>query len=137
MIYVDTSLIISYVDEKDPQHNVAEKLVQDIRGEKLVVSSLVLTELASVYSRAGLEKPLQLAMYSVELIGAELVEIDFNETLKQSFRLAPTLRLKTLDLLHVATCHLIKAEKLATLDREIASISETLSKLLGMKVLIA
>ncbi|MEM1941051.1 MAG: PIN domain-containing protein [Candidatus Caldarchaeum sp.] len=135
MIYVDTSLIISYVDERDPQHTVAEKLVQDIKKEKLVVSSLVLTELASVYSRAGLEKPLQLAIYSAELIGAERVKIDFNEALKQSFRLAPSLRLKTLDLLHVASCHLIKAEKLATLDKDIASISETLSKLLEIKVL--
>ncbi|GBC68582.1 tRNA(fMet)-specific endonuclease VapC [archaeon HR01] len=135
MIYVDTSLIISYADERDPQHAVAEKLIQDIKTEKLVVTSLVLTELESVYSRAGLEKPLQLAMYSAELIGAERVEIDFNEALKQSFRLAPSIRLKTLHLLHVATCHLIKAEKIATLDREIASISETLSKLLGIKIL--
>lgn len=123
------------MDERDPQHTVAEKLVQDIKKEKLVVSSLVLTELASVYSRAGLEKPLQLAIYSAELIGAERVKIDFNEALKQSFRLAPSLRLKTLDLLHVASCHLIKAEKLATLDKDIASISETLSKLLEIKVL--
>jgi hypothetical protein len=45
---------------------------------------LTLVELASVYSRAGLEEPLPLVMYSVRSVGAEVVEVDFSEVLKGS-----------------------------------------------------
>ena len=94
MIYLDTSLIISYVDEEDPRHADAEELIESVGLEKRVISPLVLVELASVYSRANLENPLQLAFYSVELIEAEEIDIDFNQVLKQSLRLAPKLRLR-------------------------------------------
>jgi len=135
LIYLDTSLIISYIDEKDPRHADAEKFIESVGPEKRVISPLVLVELASVYSRANLENPLQLAFYSVELIKAEEIDIDFNEVLKQSIRLAPKLRLRTLNLLHIAACHVTKVEKFATLDKEIASKSEIISNLLGIKVL--
>ena len=135
MIYLDTSLIISYVDEKDPRHADAEELIKSIGPEKRIISSLVLVELASVYSRANLENPLQLAFYSVELIKAKEIDTDFNEVLKRSLTLAPKLKLRTLNLLHIAACHTTKAKKFATLDKEIASKSETISNLLGIKVL--
>ena len=66
---------------------------------------------------------------------AELTDIDFNEVLKQSLILAPKLKLRTLDLLHVVACHVAKVEKFATLDKEITSKSEAISNLLGIKVL--
>ena len=96
MIYLDTSLIISYVDEEDPRHADAEELIESVGPGKRVISPLVLVEFASVYSRANLEKPLRLAFYSVELIEAEEMDIDFDEVLKQSLRLAPKPRLRTL-----------------------------------------
>ena len=65
MIYLDTSLIISYVDEEDPRHADAEELIESVGLEKRVISPLVLVELASVYSRASLENPLQPAFYSI------------------------------------------------------------------------
>ncbi|RLE90825.1 MAG: VapC toxin family PIN domain ribonuclease [Thermoprotei archaeon] len=135
MIYLDTSLIISYVDEEDPHHANAEEFVESLGSEKRVISPLVLVELASVYSRASLENPLQLAFYSVELVRAELMDIDFNEVLKQSLMLAPKLKLRTLDLLHIVACHVAKVEKFATLDKEITSKSEAISNLLRIKVL--
>jgi len=135
LIYLDTSLIISYVDEEDPHHANAEEFVESLGSEKRVISPLVLVELASVYSRASLENPLQLAFYSVELVRAELMDIDFNEVLKQSLMLAPKLKLRTLDLLHIVACHVAKVEKFATLDKEITSKSEAISNLLRIKVL--
>jgi len=135
LIYLDTSLIISYVDEKDPYHANAEEFVESLGSEKRVISPLVLVELASVYSRASLENPLQLAFYSVELMRAEQTDIDFNEVFKQSLILAPKLKLRTLDLLHIVACHVAKVEKFATLDKEITSKSEAISNLLGIKVL--
>jgi len=135
LIYLDTSIIVSYVDEEDPRHADAEELIESIGPEKRVISPLVLVELASVYSRANLENPLQLAFYSVELIEAEEMDIDFNEVLKQSLRLAPKLRLRTLDLLHIVACYITKVKKFATLDKEIASKSEVILNLLGIRIL--
>ena len=135
MIYVDTSLIISYMDLKDPNHRRAEKIIDNISSEKKVASMLVLVELASVYSRAGLEKPLELALYSLELIGAEVAEVDYNEALKRAFKMAPALNMRTLDLLHIMVCSLIKADKFATLDQEIIRKSNVILEALGIKVL--
>jgi len=135
LIYLDTSLIISYVDEKDPRHADAEELIKSLGSEKRIISSLVLVELASVYSRANLENPLQLAFYSVELIKAQQTNIEFNQVLKRSLTLAPQLKLRTLNLLHIAACHTTKAEKFATLDKEIAFKSEIISNLIGIKIL--
>ena len=134
MIYVDTSLIISYMDLKDPNHREAERIIDDISSEKKVASMLVLVELASVYSRAGLEKPLELALYSLELIGAEVAEVDYNEALKRAFKMTPTLNMRTLDLLHIIVCSLIKADKFATLDQEIIRKSNIISEALGIRV---
>ncbi|MEM3984336.1 MAG: hypothetical protein QW630_07445 [Sulfolobales archaeon] len=49
------NLIVSYIDEADPNH------------EKAV-------ELVSVFSRAGLEEPVALALYSVRSIKADMVQ---------------------------------------------------------------
>ncbi|MCR6624085.1 MAG: hypothetical protein NDF58_05920 [archaeon YNP-LCB-024-027] len=70
-------LLLSYIDEADPNHGKALKLMGDLSGDR-VVSRLTLGELVSVYSRAGLEKPLLLAMYSLKRIKAKIVEVDFN-----------------------------------------------------------
>ncbi len=53
MIYIDTGIIVSYMDEADANHSRAVRLIQSLWGEKLVTSRLALLELASVYSRAG------------------------------------------------------------------------------------
>ena len=122
------------MDLKDPNHDKAERIMSDISSEKKVVSTLVLVELASVYSRARLEKPLELALYSLELIGAEVAEVDYDEALRRAFKMAPILNMKTLDLLHIIVCSLIKADKFATLDQEIISKSNIVLEALGIKV---
>ncbi|MCC6056842.1 MAG: PIN domain-containing protein [Desulfurococcaceae archaeon] len=60
-IYIDTNVTISFVDEADPNHGKALKLVNKLSRDR-VASMLTLVELTSVYSRAGLEKPLALAV---------------------------------------------------------------------------
>lgn len=134
MIYVDTSLVISYVDSKDPNHAKAERIVSSINSERKVVSILVLVELASVYSRAGLEKPLELALYSLELISAEVFEIDYNEVLRKAFIITPAFKMRTLDLLHIIACSSIKANKFVTLDQEIISKANIILETLGIKI---
>ena len=94
-IYLDTCVIVSFIDEADANHTRAIRLVERLREER-IVSRLTLLELASVYSRAGLEEPLPLTVYSVRAVGARLVNLDFNEVLREAFAKALLLRFRTL-----------------------------------------
>ena len=134
MIYIDTNIIVSYMDEADANHSRAVKLIQSLRGEKLVTSRLALVELASVYSRAGLEDPLALALYSIEESGVELAEIDFNDALSQAFRLSAELRLRTLDLLHIMASKLLGAKYFATFNKDVISKKDLVARI-GIRVI--
>jgi len=46
-----------------------------------VVPRLTLAELASIYLQAGLENPLALALYSIEVVNAGIADADFNNVL--------------------------------------------------------
>ncbi|MDK6028896.1 type II toxin-antitoxin system VapC family toxin [Ignisphaera sp. 4213-co] len=133
-IYIDTNVIISYVDEADPNHEKVVALVDNINGKR-VVSKLTLVELASVYSRAGLRDPLPLAIYSTRRVGAELVEIDFNDVLKESFTYAPILKLKTLDLLHIVACSKAMCSEFVTLDTDIIRKANEIRNVLNINVI--
>jgi predicted nucleic acid-binding protein len=102
LIYIDTNAIISYVDELDSNHGKARMLVESLGGDR-IVSRLTLVELVSVNSRAGLEEPVPLAVYSVDSVKARMFDVNFNYVLEATVRKAHTLKLKTLDLPHVIT----------------------------------
>ena len=136
MIYLDTCVIVSFIDEADANHTRALRLVERL-GEERIVSRLTLLELASVYSRAGLEEPLPLTVYSVRAVGARLVNLDFNEVLREAFAKAPLLRFRTLDLLHLVACKAAGCEEFATLDAGIVGKSEVIRRELGVKVVTA
>lgn len=134
MIYLDTSVIVSYIDEVNPDHVRALKLVESL-GPDRVVSRLTLVELVSVYSRAGLEEPIPLAIYSIRSTGARVVEVDLDAVLREAVVKAPDLRLRTLDLLHVIACGVAGCKGFATPDLDIVRRSSTISKNLGIEVL--
>ncbi len=133
MIYIDTNVIISYMDELDPNHNKAVELIEKFRDKK-VVSKLTLLELASVYSRANLSEPLALAIYSVEKIEAEVIDVDLNEVVREAFKLALELKLKTLDLIHIAACKTAKAVAIITFDKDIISKADKIGEI-GIRVI--
>ena len=60
-------------------------------------------------------------------------QLDLESTLIKAFKLAPDLRLKTLDLLHIAACKSIGADFFATFDKDIVSKSKEMEKL-GIRV---
>jgi len=134
MIYIDTNVIVSYVDEKDPNHDKVVAMSMRLGKEK-AVSQLTLLELASIYARAEFEKPIPLAMYSIKRFDASIVETDLNIIIKESLRYVPTLRLKTLDLLHVATARVIGANSIVTLDRDIAKKADVIKDTIEIKVI--
>lgn len=133
MIYIDTNVIISYIDEADPNHAKAVELVDSISDDR-VVSKLTLVELISVFSRAGLEEPISLAFYSIKSIKANMIEVNFNEVLNKAILYAPILGLRTLDLLHMIASVLAKCRKFATFDIGITSKSDLIARTLGLEI---
>lgn len=132
MIYLDTSVIVSYVDEEDPNHGRAVELLGRLREDR-VASQLTLLELAAVYSRAGLPNPVSLAVYSLRVVGASLVDVDLNQVSRQALRYAPLLRLRTLDLLHVVAARMLGASAVASFDKEIAGRAGAIREALGLE----
>ncbi len=119
MIYLDTNILISAIDEKDPLHQRVLKLSDKYKNIQRVTSELTLVELASVYSRAGLKEPIIYAIATSKSLYVEIVEADFNKILKQAFEYSEKLRLKTLDLLHITIAIMINASYFATFDKDI------------------
>ncbi len=130
-MYVDTNVIIAFMDEADPNHERAVKL---LKGSSKVSSFLTLVELASVYSRAELNDPQALAIYSMKEAGVKVSEVGFREVLKEAFRVADKIKLKTLDLLHVASCLLMGEEEFLTFDGDILKKRKELEEL-GIEVI--
>ncbi|MEM0119786.1 MAG: PIN domain-containing protein [Thermofilaceae archaeon] len=132
---MDTSVIVAYIDEADANHAKAVDIARQLEDHVKVVSELVLVELASVFSRAGFSEPLGLAIYSVRLIGAQLTQVDFKEVFHVALRYSGDLKLRTLNLLHIAASYTFGARVFATLDREIVRRKPTIASLLGIEVL--
>ena len=133
MIYIDTNVVISYVDQLDQNHGKARRLLDTLNGDR-VVSELTKVELASVFSRAGFEDPLALSLYSIRKVDARIVNVDFNRVLVKAAEMSHRLKLRTLDLLHITLASLIGAQKLVTFDKDILSKSNLISKF-GIEVI--
>ena len=134
MTYLDTNVIVSYINEKDSLHEKALKLVNSL--DKRTISKLVILELYSVFSRVsglqGLELE-ALVEYSIEATGSELKDVDLNEVFRLAIEYSGALKLKTLDLLHVTIASMIDGS-IATFDNDIINKDKELMKLLGLRV---
>jgi len=133
MIYLDTNVIISYVDELDSKHGDAKSLLSTLEGNR-AVSRLTLAELASAFSRADLDNPMAFALYSIEQSGAKVIDVDFSDIIIKALKLAGELRLRTLDLFHPVICAEIHAEIFATFDENIINKSEDIHRLLKVRI---
>ena len=154
MAYLDTNVLLSHYFAEDPNHPYATQLVETLRtrGEEMRVSLLTLVELYAYisrrigalklpphYARLGQkEKVAAVVTHIIKHAGAQLVDNTPADLLQKATQLAHILRLKTLDLLHIAyALHL--AEKglihtFATLDKEIAERRDAIERL-GLRLL--
>jgi predicted nucleic acid-binding protein len=116
--YLDTNLLLSHYFAEDPNHPYAVQLVETLRTrrEEMLVSLLTLVELYAYisrrigalklpphYARLGQkEKVAAVATHVLKHAGAQPVDNTPADLLQKAMRLAHVLRLKTLDLLHIA-----------------------------------
>ncbi len=118
MAYLDTNVLLSHYFAKDPNHPHAVQLVETLRtrGEEMLVSLLTLVELYAYisrrigalklpphYARLGQkEKATAVVTHIIKHAGAQPVDNTPADLLQKAIQLAHALRLKTLDLLHIA-----------------------------------
>jgi len=132
LVYLDTNVVIAYIDESDSQHSKAVEIVEIF--DKKEISKLVLTELASVLARAGYENYLTLTIYAAKAVKAIVLDVDFDEVYKYAIKLAGRVKLRTLDLLHITICLVNGIDEFATFDQEIIKRKDVLKEL-GVKVI--
>jgi predicted nucleic acid-binding protein len=116
--YLDTNVLLSHYFAEDPNHLNAARLMETLRrrGEEMRVSLLTLVELYAYisrridalrlpphYARLGQkEKATAVATHVIKHAGAQPVDNTPPDLLQKTTQLAHALRLKTLDLLHIA-----------------------------------
>ena len=137
MIYLDTSVMVSYVNERDPLHGRSVEAIEWLGGTR-VASRLTAVELTSVFSRvtgAAGEELEALVEYTLRRCGVDVVEVDWGDVFSLALEEAGDLRLKALDLLHVAAASRAGAQAFLTFDRDILSKREIVERRLGLRVL--
>ena len=118
MEYIDTNILISYIDKNDPKHSMAEQLFSEYSNK--IISELNIIEMKSVLSRSNLMEEQMYALIDYLLIKSDIKikPIDINESIMKGNEVVNNLKLKTLDLLHIATAILVKADKFITFDKD-------------------
>lgn len=163
MSYVDTSIIVASLDPLDPRSRKARRILEEEKGK--VVSELVLAELASVVARReelvssiagklGLsaeEAVVAILLYIIRRFNLRYRSVEGHARLPllgriykpiaTAIELSRVLRLKALDLLHVAYAKTLKdsgeqIQKLLTADRDFEKAREYLRREIGIDLYI-
>ena len=157
-IYIDTNLIIARYKPKDPLYSIANRLFKEEKY-KFVISPITLTELHSVLSRVKHQISLPKDIETIDIptlvefiiedcnlkllsktrivtyqIGKERVRIPLEYYIALS--IADKIKLRTLDLIHIAYAYLIKDQinAFVTGDNEILEKRKTILHTLGIEV---
>jgi len=137
LIYLDTNVLVAYVNPKDGLHDRATSLVSRYSGKKMFVSQLVVLELYSVFSRVMAVGDVELealVSYVMDRCGVELVDVEWSELYARSLSYANKLKLKTLDLLHVVAAYLLGTGTLISFDRDLNDRRGLIKSVLGIEV---
>ena len=136
MIYIDTNVLVSFINPKDSLHKKAVKLLSKLN--ETVISELTIIELYSVYSRTmnlSEEEIEALVEYTLRVTGVLMVKVDWNRLLNKAISYANKLKLKTLDLLHVVSSYLIGSTSIVTFDNNIKKKEDIIRKEFKIKVI--
>jgi predicted nucleic acid-binding protein len=118
MEYIDTNILISYIDKNDAKHNMAEDLLNKYTNK--VISELNIIEMRSVLSRSYIKEEEIDALIDYLIIknNIQIKSIDINKSIVKGNEMVNNLKLKTLDLLHLANAILLNADKFITFDKD-------------------
>ncbi len=134
MHYIDTSVIISYLNENDVNHSRALETLKQI-GD-MVISQIVTLELRSVLARTTNLNEYEIEAYIEYLseIKLKVSEIDFNDVFSNAEEIAFKIKMRTLDILHLSACMMLNANTFVTFDHEFAEKKNVIAEF-GLNVL--
>ncbi len=120
MNYIDTNVIISFLNSKDVNHARALKTFEN-SGE-MVTSQIAVLELKSVLSRATSlgEDEIEAFVDYLHEINVDVPEVEMDRIFSNAIEIAVRVRMKTVDLLHLSASMILEAEEFVTFDREFA-----------------
>ncbi len=134
MYYIDTSVILSYINPNDVNHKSGRQLVE--RSSSLVISPITQLELRSVFARTTelTEEEIEAYVQYVEEIGMELKNTDLSRVIDRAMQIAFSVKMKALDVLHLAACLEIGARTLVSLDHDFEARAQEIRNL-GIKII--
>ena len=133
MDYIDTSVILSYINPNDANHRAGRQLIGD--SANMVISSITQLELKSVLARTTklTEEEIEAYLQYVDEIGIEFKNTDLNRVFNRAIEITFNLKMNTLDVLHLAAAFEIGAGTLVSLDQDFESRSQEIRNL-GIKL---
>ena len=133
MKYIDTNVIISFLNQRDVNHARAMEALKN-SGE-MVTSPVTVLELKSVLSRTtdlGVDEIEAFADYLPE-IDIKVPEVDMDRVISNAIEIAIKIRMKTLDLLHLSASMMLKADEFITFDREFSEREKEIANI-GLRI---
>ena len=118
MNYIDTNVIISFLNSRDINHEKALKTLN--HDSEMVTSSVAILELKSVLCRTTTLNTDEIEAFVDYLneINIEVPMIDMNKVISNAIEIAVNIRMKTLDILHLAAGVVLNVDDFITFDRE-------------------
>ena len=120
MNYIDTNVIISFLNSKDVNHARSLKTLEN--SGDMVTSPIAVLELKSVLSRTTSlgEDEIEAFVDYLPEIDVEVPEVEMGRILSNAIEIAGKIKMKTLDLLHLSASMILEAEVFVTFDRKFA-----------------
>ena len=118
MNYIDTNVIISFLNSRDINHEKALKTLN--HDSEMVTSPVAILELKSVLCRTTTLDTDEIEAFVDYLheINIEVPMIDMNKVISNAIEIAVNIRMKTLDILHLAAGVVLNVDDFITFDRE-------------------
>ena len=118
MNYIDTNVIISFLNSRDINHEKALKTLNHV--SEMVTSPVAILELKSVLCRTTTLDTDEIEAFVDYLheINIEVPMIDMNKVISNAIEIAVNIRMKTLDILHLAAGVVLNVDDFITFDRE-------------------
>lgn len=118
MNYIDTNVIISFLNSRDINHEKALKTLN--HDSEMVTSPVAILELKSVLCRTTTLDTDEIEAFVDYLheINIEVPMIDMNKVISNAIEIAVNIRMKTLDILHLAAGVVLEVDDFITFDRE-------------------
>lgn len=120
MKYLDTNVIIAYMNENDVNHSRALRALEG--SSEMITSPIAELELKSVLSRTTdlTENDVEAYVDYTREINVSIPEIDMNSVFRNAEEISYKIKMKTLDLLHLSACLALNATVFVTFDKEFA-----------------